>query len=74
MPHGIPAEDPVRAGTFGAGRININNDYNWDDCSNEQLGTLIIIHELGHQPSSPNQPSDAESAAEKLKIAVDCIQ
>jgi len=42
--------------------------------TSEQLGTLIIIHELGHQTSAPKQPSDVESRAEKLTIYNDCIK
>ena len=32
-----------------------------------QLGTLIIIHELGHQMTAPKQPGDSESTAVKVK-------
>jgi len=40
----------------------------------EQLATLIIIHELGHQETAPKQPAHAENAAEKQAIYDNCIK
>lgn len=42
--------------------------------TSEQLGELIILHELGHQATAPKQPSDAESAAEMMKIYNRCVK
>jgi hypothetical protein len=41
--------------------------------TSDQLGALIIIHELGHQQSAPKHPSDGESAKEKRDIYDKCI-
>ena len=40
----------------------------------EQLGTMIILHELGHQQYWPKSPSDVENAVEKATIFDKCIK
>lgn len=42
--------------------------------NSEQLGTMIILHELGHQQMWPKSPSDVENAAEKIAILEKCIK
>jgi hypothetical protein len=42
--------------------------------NSDQLATLVLIHELGHQASAPRQPSDTEGADEKRRIYKNCIK
>ena len=42
--------------------------------TSDQLGTLIIIHELGHPIIAPKQPANTESAGEKRDIYDKCIK
>jgi RHS repeat-associated protein len=51
----------------------INRAYR-SNLNSEQLGTLIILHELSHQQTFGNQHGDQESTAEKIALINDCIK
>jgi hypothetical protein len=60
-----------QGGTFNF--LAFENKVFGTNLNSEQLGTLIILHELGHQNNIPKQPSNAENRAEKLAIIMNCI-